>query len=234
MAVLLSIIIPSHNEEKYIGNTLRHVLKQTMQRDKYEIIVSDAHSTDATFKVAKKYADKVLLADTHNAAEGRNYGAKYAKGKILLFLDADTLLGKESLTRIEEFINKGYGGGTFTLLGQESNFVDKLSLKILEIIEILSAYVGIAYTNGSCTFVTREGFDKTHGFNPKIDVGEDNDFIRRVSKFYKTGLIKYYAEISLRRIHRKGWIPLYWLWAKSFFKSLFSREIKNKEYWEDR
>ena len=88
---MLSIIIPTYNEEKYLPKLLKCVKKQTYKN--YEIIVADADSADKTRQIAKKYGCRVVKGGM--PAIGRNNGAKAAKGDILLFLDADSLIGKD-------------------------------------------------------------------------------------------------------------------------------------------
>ncbi|OYT33718.1 MAG: glycosyl transferase family 2, partial [Candidatus Aenigmarchaeota archaeon ex4484_52] len=76
---LLSIIIPTLNEEKYIPLLLNSIKKQTYKN--YEIIVCDSHSKDKCYSIDKK-----------GPGHGRNIGAKYAKGRYLLFFDSDTII----------------------------------------------------------------------------------------------------------------------------------------------
>ena len=58
--IKISVIIPAHNEEKYIDKTLQSLNNQTLNCDDYEIIVCNDGSTDKTGMIAKKYAGKVL------------------------------------------------------------------------------------------------------------------------------------------------------------------------------
>ena len=82
---MLSIIIPTKNEEKYLPNLLRSIKKQTFKD--YEIIVADNNSKDKTKKIAKRYGCKIVKGGLPGKA--RNQGAKFAEGDILLFLDSD-------------------------------------------------------------------------------------------------------------------------------------------------
>ncbi|MBI2647452.1 glycosyltransferase [Candidatus Woesearchaeota archaeon] len=88
---MISIIIPTWNEEKYLPKLLECIKKQTYKD--YEIIVADANSKDKTREVAKKYNCRIVKGGV--PAVGRNNGAKVAKGDILLFLDADVTIQKD-------------------------------------------------------------------------------------------------------------------------------------------
>ena len=93
---MLSIIIPTKNEEHYLP-----LLLNSIKRQKYsgpmELIVADAGSTDKTVAIAKKFGAKVVKGG--HPGVGRNAGAKVAKGELFLFLDADVVLPPGFLKR---------------------------------------------------------------------------------------------------------------------------------------
>ena len=57
---MISVVIPTYNEGKNIEKCLKSLLKQSLPRREYEIIVVDGKSKDNTVKIAKKYADRVV------------------------------------------------------------------------------------------------------------------------------------------------------------------------------
>ena len=89
----LSIVIPTLDEEKSIGQTIHSALGQAFKKDAIEIILVDAGSKDNTIARASA-ANQVIVNDTYKGKKfmSLNAGAKAASGDILLFLDADTLL----------------------------------------------------------------------------------------------------------------------------------------------
>jgi cellulose synthase/poly-beta-1,6-N-acetylglucosamine synthase-like glycosyltransferase len=103
---MASIIIPTLNEEKRILRTLLALSKQSIPRDKYEIIVSDSSSTDCTTRIAKKLANKVVICKRHSAGFGRTFGAKHAKSEILGFIDADTIVSSTWVEGLIETLSK--------------------------------------------------------------------------------------------------------------------------------
>ena len=101
----ISVIIPTYCEEQTIAGCLRSIKNQDFKSGRIESIVVDSHSPDATRKVAKKFADKVIDLKARGVGKARNLGAKYAKGKIFLFVDADTYLEKKFITKIYQSFN---------------------------------------------------------------------------------------------------------------------------------
>lgn len=85
-----SVIIPAYQAEATIGACVRALSRQTVPRDRYEIIVVDDGSTDRTADVARLAgADRVLTIPHGGPSVARNAGVEVARGDILLFTDAD-------------------------------------------------------------------------------------------------------------------------------------------------
>ena len=96
---MLSIIIPTLNEEKYLPPLLDSIKKQDYKD--YEVIVADAGSKDKTVEIAKKYGCKVVKGGLLPA--GRNRGAEASKGDLLLFLDSDIILPPHFPQHLSEY-----------------------------------------------------------------------------------------------------------------------------------
>ena len=85
----ISIIIPTRNEEHYIGETIGQ-FRDFLEKYALEIIVSDAGSHDKTAEIVQRYQREwgdrvkwVLTTGPQNIAMGRNAGARIAQGDIL-------------------------------------------------------------------------------------------------------------------------------------------------------
>jgi glycosyltransferase involved in cell wall biosynthesis len=85
----VSFIIPTLNVEALLDNCLASIARQTYPRDRYEIILADAHSTDRTRAIAKKYGAIVLDDDGKNMEEGKRLALQNATGEFIVFVDAD-------------------------------------------------------------------------------------------------------------------------------------------------
>jgi glycosyltransferase involved in cell wall biosynthesis len=96
---LISCIVPVFNGERYLGEALESILKQSYQA--LEIIVVDDGSTDGTAAVIEHYAGQVRFLRQPNAgtAAARNSGLRVAEGEFIAFLDADDLWHLEKLER---------------------------------------------------------------------------------------------------------------------------------------
>jgi rSAM/selenodomain-associated transferase 2 len=97
---VISIIIPTLNEEKALPATLRGVRDQ---EGNYEIIVADGGSQDQTQALVLADAGLRLLTAPKGRASQMNAGAAAARGEWLLFLHADTLLPDGALRRLQAF-----------------------------------------------------------------------------------------------------------------------------------
>jgi len=107
----LSILIPARNEERTLGQLLRSIAIQSIKP--HEVIVIDDHSEDATAEVARKAGCNVIAsAPLPEGWTGKPWacwqGSQRATGDIFLFLDADTSLEPEGLSKIvRTYFEKG-------------------------------------------------------------------------------------------------------------------------------
>jgi glycosyltransferase involved in cell wall biosynthesis len=86
---LVSFILPTLNAEALLDNCLASIARQTYPHDKIEIILADAHSTDRTREIAKKFGAVVLDDDGKNMEEGKRLALRRATGEYIVFVDAD-------------------------------------------------------------------------------------------------------------------------------------------------
>lgn len=92
--MLLSIIVPVYNVEKYIERCLMSLVNQDLISNEYEIIVVDDGSPDRSAVIVeslqKKYDNIILLHKSNGGlSSARNYGMDFAKGKYMMFVDSD-------------------------------------------------------------------------------------------------------------------------------------------------
>ena len=85
----VSFIMPTLNAGPLLDNCLASLARQTYPRDRFDIILADAHSTDSTREIARRYGAMVLDDDGKNMEEGKRLALQHATGEIIVFVDAD-------------------------------------------------------------------------------------------------------------------------------------------------
>ncbi|MBR4760985.1 MAG: glycosyltransferase [Lachnospiraceae bacterium] len=114
MRAYISVIIPAHNEEKYIGRSIRSVKRAAAYfHGKVEIIVVCNRCTDRTGAIAEKLGARVLTNGDRCIAKVRNTGIDAARGDIIVTIDADNRMTKGTLREIHTLLKSGkyIGGG---------------------------------------------------------------------------------------------------------------------------
>jgi len=187
---MISVIIPTLNEEKYIGPTLKALKSQDYTR-KYEIILADGGSRDKTVKIAKNMVDKVVVVNERGIAKGRNTGARAAKGDMLLFVDADTILLFNALEEVEKaFKNKKIVCASCPILPttpQAKYFMLYWGFNQFVKTSIRTRTPQIAGLFFACR---KKAFDRVGGFDENLETLEDFDLSRKLSKIGKTSFIE--------------------------------------------
>lgn len=174
VAPLISIIIPTLNEEKNIIPCL----EATRKAINVERIVVDGGSTDGTVDQAKAWGATVLSAPRGRARQ-MNAGAQAAKGDILLFLHADTILAGGFDNHVRLLLTRPrISAGAFSFR------LDDLRSASLRLIQLAtnwrSRYLQVPYGD-QAIFVRTRLFQKIGGF-PDLPIMEDYELIRRLRK----------------------------------------------------
>ncbi|MBN1141570.1 MAG: glycosyltransferase [Deltaproteobacteria bacterium] len=96
----VSVIVPIYNVEKYLDECLNSIIRQTLFD--IEIICVDDGSTDKSSEILKKFAKKdpriiVFYKENGGVSSARNFGAQYANGKYIYFVDSDDFLDYKTL-----------------------------------------------------------------------------------------------------------------------------------------
>ncbi len=186
----VSIIIPTFNEEKTIGHTLKSLIDQDYD-GKYEILIVDGNSTDNTRNVISKFIKnkhniKILSEknDKPNIARARNIGIKNAKGDIIAFIDSGRIAPKNWLKKITDcFKDKtivGVGGG-FQLTDNLNTIEKFTALDKIYRTNLQKKYTDVVCT-GNAAF-RKKTIKDVHGFDEFFAKrGENTDFCYRICK----------------------------------------------------
>ena len=200
--MILSIIIPTYNEEEYLPALLDSIKKQSFTD--YEIIVADANSTDRTLEIAESYG--CIVVDGGLPGVGRNNGAKVAKGEYLLFLDSDLMLTDDYLRDvIYEFRMERAGIAITQMIPLSKKTEDKiyhdLANRFMVSVEKIKPHGAGCYG----IIVKKSLHDEFGGFDETLTFGEDTDYIERIGKKEHFKVLRNAkVGVSTRRLEEEG------------------------------
>jgi glycosyltransferase involved in cell wall biosynthesis len=219
------VVIPTLNEEQYLQKCLAS-LKNQEGHDNFEIIVVDGGSSDGTLKIAKKYTNNIMLSNIQSPGIQRNLGAKKAKGKILAFIDADTVASKNWLENIvKTFQDKGVVAVTGPLLPLEKIRRWHLYIFVNSLQRLLTKINYPLFWGASCAFRTT-AFWRVKGFDKTLLTSEDHDMSLKIKKI---GKVKFNENILAYTSHRKflkNEQEAYFLYVKDIFDYFILKKMR--------
>jgi len=166
-----SIIIPAFNEEAYLPETLASVFTAIEGTPGMaEVVVVDNNSTDRTAKIARTMGARVVPEPINQIARARNTGARAARGRWLIFVDADTTLTAPLLSKALENLKSGRiaGGGTIVDLDRP---LEQTAQSALDTWNRMSRLFNIAA--GCFVYCTKEAFEAIGGFSQRVYASEE-------------------------------------------------------------
>jgi glycosyltransferase involved in cell wall biosynthesis len=236
---LLSIIIPTLNEEKLISKTLSQFTQELKGKFNAETIVSDGGSTDRTLEIIHGKADKIITAkpgEKQNIAIGKNRGAENSSGKYLYFFGADTRIKDKDyfFGRTIEELDKSAAALTCNVkvFPEEEELSDKVFHRFYNTHVFMLNKLGIGMGRGECHMIKKDVFIKSGGYNETMAAGEDYDLYRRIKEL---GKIKFLGDLTVyespRRYRKFGYTSVFLDWTKNSLSVLFRNKAVSKK-WE--
>lgn len=182
----LAIIIPTLNEEHFVGRLLDSIARQKVVPK--ELVVVDAYSKDQTLQEIKKRQKKLtnlryFQIPRQTISRQRNFGAKKTASPHILFLDADMELKKEDVLEkyYAEVLKRKPDAAAAFNLPLSNYWKDRMFFQLMNTIFKLIKPIW-PMTTGMNLFLTRQAFEKLRGFDESIRVGEDMDLVQRTAK----------------------------------------------------
>lgn len=225
---LLSVIIPAWNETALEGILKKNFSNATATKEyAFEVIIStntnSARYKKSLLKKSDLCKDIRVINNPGSRASAMNKGAKIAKGSMLLFLHADTILPRQWNELIFEALQE-HKGGAF----QKKFESQSVLLRINEIKCNFFSRFGY-YLGDNAIFVRKETFDAIGGFLDQ-ELMEDIDFSKKLRKEGSLFLINNYVYTSARRFEKKVFRTLClmaWLQIQYFF-GVDTKKLKKK------
>jgi glycosyltransferase involved in cell wall biosynthesis len=176
-----SIVLPAYNEEALLPATLAR-LRDAMAGAPLvgEVVVCDNNSTDGTERVARAAGARVVFEPVNQISRARNAGARAARGRLLVFVDADTLVPAPLLHEALEALVSGRacGGGAAVRMEGVSGGVMGRMVRFWNAVSS-----GRRLAAGSFVFVRREAFEAVGGFSERVYASEEIWLSRAVSRW---------------------------------------------------
>jgi glycosyltransferase involved in cell wall biosynthesis len=201
--VNISVIIPTLNEEGYIGNLIEALRHQTQPA--YEILVVDCGSKDNTRRIVRSYPEIQLLTERNPVGNQRHVGGEKASGELLIFLDADTIPHRDFIASvISEMTSRKLTIACPHYVPYPGNIKSKAFYAFFNMLFSFSQY---RYPSGagSCICVYKNVFMLSGGFDKSLRF-DDIAFIRHASTYGKFGFLHTCIPVSDRRIRTYGFV----------------------------
>lgn len=196
----ISIIIPVANEAAALPECLAHIGTTAS-----EVILVDGGSADASREIAEAWGARVLALPAPDRARQMNHGAGNARGRILLFLHADTWLPANAPAKISHAIERGALGGGFARRYRSPSPTLALTCRFAALRNRLFGW----HLGDQAIFVRRDIFEKLGGYRD-LPIFEDLDFSRRLRRLGRTVTLTPAVFSSARRFAALG--PLRTTW----------------------
>lgn len=233
MQPLFSIVIPTLNEEKFIPKLLTDLKKQT-ERD-FEVIVVDAKSHDQTKQQVSKFKTDLKLhffeAKKRNVSHQRNHGALKAKGKYLVFLDADSRVGQNFLEKLKTFISTKAGLVLLPYVDPAENRADVKTLyQFINFLIDVSQNTKKPLSSVGGMIWEKNFFKTIGGFDEEIFIGEDHSIVQKAARWGVKAQFMPHIKIkfSFRRIKKEGSLKSLYKLLKGTFHTFFKGDIKEE------
>lgn len=194
---MLSIVIPTLNEEQYIRQLLE--VLNCKAHDWMEIVVVDGGSSDQTKDIIQQeYPEVLLLNSDRGRAKQMNVGAKVATYSHLLFMHADSEIDSNFVKGLASVITNA-DAGAFTLKFDENSLW-------LRIYEWFAKWNWTAFTYGDQGLLIRTSlFQELKGFK-EMPLLEDLDLVHRIKKHASFKKFNLQIVTSSRRFKKNGYV----------------------------
>jgi len=230
----ISVIIPAHNEELYVGPCIESILAGKTP-DLREIIVVDNASTDRTADVAGRHPMvRVVREWKKGITHAREAGRKAATGEILAYVDADSRVPKDWLAMIEKGFRENprlvclSGPCEYYDFPAWKNRIVRLYWNVARPLNMMTG----AMVLGSNFAARKEALETIGGFDTSIAFyGEDTNIARRLKKQGEVRFVqRFRVASSARRFRSQGLVATGTVYALNFLSESFLHRPATRTY----
>ncbi len=207
----LSVVVPVHNEEKRLAETLENLVRLTYPGPKPEIIASLNGCSDGSRGVAERFPVRIVEDARSGMSFGKNLGGFAAEGDMLVFVDADSLLPEDGLRLLAEA-----AAGKSRYIGTVAGKPDRGGGVVRICFGIANALTRRrhAHAPGGVMLMDRETFRAIGGFDESLPQGTSTDCIwRGLAAGAEYVFVDSFAAVtSIRRFEKTGIIRQMLAW----------------------
>lgn len=228
----ISIVVITLNEAERIGRLFEDLCNQTHQG--FEVILVDSQSEDDTCEIALGYQSQlpelsVHEMDARGVSLGRNTGAKHAKYERLLFLDADVRLSPDFLSRALHKLEHAKLDVAGVYMGANGMpLMHRLGYGLFNL-GLFTTQYAFPTAVGACIFSTKTVHQRINGFDERITLCEDCDYVNRASKTWRYRLLPITFKFDSRRLDQDGMVKTGLTYLRANLRRLFMGEMRNQE-----
>lgn len=234
--MLVSVVIPAYNEEKYLAKTLDSVKGVKRPGFDLETIVVDGGSTDNTARIAAENGATVFKVGHGFIGAARQEGLARAKGEIVAITDADSVVPTNWLVEHLSVLQREDVTLTFGPYNVfENEGASLFSFYVnrgYAVIKLLPDFIKVLFASGQNIVFWRKKAKEIGGFDVRLRVMEDVDFVLRMRKKGKVVFLPDVVVLSSSRRSNEG-LGFFVRGSRTAFNYFFLRKKEDLDIFPD-
>lgn len=181
MSIDTSVIITNYNNKPFLGRAIRSCLKQSLPKNRFEVIVVDDCSTDNSDDVMVGYRDDIIavsLKQNMGVAEASNVGIREALGRFIIRVDSDDYINENTLLFMTEILDKNHDIGFVYCdhfrVDKNETILERVNLNTLDLL----------FRHGAGIMFRKSYLEAIGLYDRELRNAEDFDLLKRYIKNY--------------------------------------------------
>jgi glycosyltransferase involved in cell wall biosynthesis len=224
----VSVVVPSYNEKQLLPGCLESLKSQSHP---CEVVVCDNGSSDGSYEIARKHADRVVREEKRGALYALNKGLKSSSGDLLAITGADCVVPPDW---IERFVQQFRDPGVIACYGPVDPLEKRHSVyfSMMNYAEKMCIRLGLWFVIQGANFIVKRNVMERAGyFDPDVEVFEENGLFRKINKMGKVKFIsRNPIKASTRRVDECGKMHLILFGAAQMFKLTVSSRTDTSRF----